>query len=134
MKTRNEKILVALLVLIVFVAGNFYGFRWLSQRQQELDLNRAELRADQAEAEVARDNKMEVLEQSLDDVQAGPGGTKVSVELKVKGPTQGLCEWLANLQKPENFYAVSQLSLKVDPDQKSMICTLQLARYFKNGS
>jgi hypothetical protein len=173
MKTRNEKILVGLLLLIVFVAGNVYGLRWLAQRQHELDLSRAELRADKAEAEVdlqkqslwterrqwidqhepvmgdegdtkaqvlqsvlkgARDNKMEVLQQSLDEVEQGTGGTRVSVQLKVKGSTQSLCSWLAALQKPENFYAVPQLSLKVDSDEKSMICTLQLARYFKSAS
>jgi len=36
--------------------------------------------------------------------------------------------------KPDQFYAVSSFALKADQDQKSMVCTLQIARYFKEGS
>jgi hypothetical protein len=47
---------------------------------------------------------------------------------------EGLCRWLAALQKPESFYAVTQFSLQADEDQKSMVCTLQVARYFQESS
>jgi len=173
MKTKNEKFLLAFLVAILFITGNFYGYRWLSQKQSALDMAYAQMRADKADAQVdllkkdvwaqrktwikdhepaqgdagdtraqvlehvskgAHDNKLEVLEQSLNDVQQGPSGTRINVTLKIKGPMEGLCHWLADLQKPESFYAVSKLSLKADQDQKSMICTVQLARYFKGGS
>jgi hypothetical protein len=80
----------------------------------------------------ARDNKLDVLEQSLNDVQHGVAGTRVNVSLKVKGSMQGLCKWLTDLQKPDQFYAVSSFSLRADEDQKSMVCTLQIARYFKD--
>jgi hypothetical protein len=172
-KTRNEKILVVLLLLIVLGAGNYYGFQWLSHQRQALDIHYAELRADKAEAQVdlqkqalwaerknwiekhqpvltdegdaraqvlgavlkgARDQHLEILEQTLNEVQHGPAGTRVNVAVKVKGTMQSLCAWLTSLQQPESFYAVSQLSLKADEDQKSMVCTLQLARYFKAGS
>lgn len=82
----------------------------------------------------ARDNKLEVLEQSMGDVQHGAGGARVEVAIKVKGSMQGLCQWLAALQKPDSFFAVTQFSLKADQDQKSMICTLRISRYFKEGS
>lgn len=173
MRTRNEKVLVVLLVLILFGAANFYGYEWLSQRQRALTLSYAELRADKAEALVdlqkqalwakrqtwikehepalgdegdaraqvleavlkgARDRHLEILEQTLNDVQHGAAGTRVNVAVKVKGPMQGLCQWLAELQKPGSFYAVSELSLKADQDQKSMVGTLQIERYFKAGS
>jgi len=173
MKTKNEKILLVFLITILFVTGNFYGYRWLAQKQEALNLTYAQMRADNADAQVdllkkdlwaqrkawikdhepvsteegdtkaqvlehvskgAHDNKLEILEQSLNDVQQGPAGTRVNVTLKIKGPMEGLCHWLADLQKPESFYAVSKLSLKADQDQKSMICTVQLARYFKGGS
>jgi hypothetical protein len=170
MKTRNEKLLLALLLAIVFGAANFYGYEWLSQQQHILDMHYAELRADKPEAEVdlqkqglwakrkswieknqpdltdegdtkaqvlesalkgAREQELEILEQNLGDVQHGPGGTCVNVELKVKGSTEALCRWLTGLQKPASFYAVSQISLKADQDEKSMVCSVQLARYFK---
>ena len=80
------------------------------------------------------DQHLEVMDQSLNETQQSSAGTRVNVSIKIKGPMKGICEWLADLQKPENFYAVTRFSLKVDPDQKSMVCSLQLARYFKGGS
>ena len=80
------------------------------------------------------DNKLEIMEQSVNDVQHGAAGTRVNVSVKVKGSMQGLCKWLTDLQKPDQFYAISSFSLQADQDQKSMVCTLQIARYFKGGS
>jgi hypothetical protein len=79
----------------------------------------------------ARDQHLEVLEQNLNDTQQGAAGTCINVTVKIKGPMKGICDWLADLQKPENFYAVTRFSLKADQDQKSMVCSLELARYFK---
>jgi hypothetical protein len=172
-RTRNENILLLVLIVIVFACGNFFAYRWLAKKQSTLQLTYAGLRADQAEAQVdlqqsglwaqrkawieahepplgdegdakaqvlayvlkgARDNKLEIVEQSLNDVQHGPAGARVNVSVKVKGPMQGLVQWLTNLEKPDEFYAVSLFSLRADQDQKSMVCTLELARYFKEGS
>jgi hypothetical protein len=79
-------------------------------------------------------HKLEIVEQSLNDVQRTAGGTRVSASIKVKGSMQDLVAWLAPLQKPDDFYAVTLFSLKADPDQKSFDCTLQIARYFKGGT
>jgi len=171
--TKNEKILLSILLAIVFVCGNYFGCRWLMQKQSSLQLAYLQLQGDQAEAKVdlqqsdlwaqrqawirdheptlgdegaakaqvldyvlkgARDNKLEIMEQSLNDVQQGAAGTRVNVSVKVKGSMQGLCKWLTDLQKPDQFYAISSFSLRADEDQKSMVCTLQIARYFKEGS
>jgi hypothetical protein len=45
---------------------------------------------------------------------------------------EALVTWLTDLQKPEQFFAISLFSLQADEDQKSMVCTLQIARYFKD--
>ena len=82
----------------------------------------------------AGDNKLEIMDRNLNDVEHGAAGTRVNVSIKVKGSMQSLCKWLADLQKPDQFYAVSSFALKADQDQKSMVCTLQIARYFKEGS
>jgi hypothetical protein len=171
--SKNEKILLSILVGILFVGGNYFGYRWLSQKQTTLTLDYAQLRADQEEARVdlkesdlwaqrkawindhepsladegetkaavlnyvvkgAKDNKLEVTDQSLSDVQHGAAGARVNVKIAVKGSMHDLCNWLADLQKPDQFYAVTSFSLKADQDQKSMVCTLQIARYFKGGS
>jgi hypothetical protein len=169
--TKNEKFLLLILIAIAFLGGNYFGYRWLAQKQTSLGLSLAQLKADQAEAKVdlqesdlwaqrkawvvekqpamtdegdakaqvledvlkgARDNKLEIQDQSLNDVQHGPAGTRVNVSVKVKGPMQALVKWLTALEKPEQFFAISSFSLKADQDQKSMVCTLQIARYFKN--
>jgi hypothetical protein len=174
LRTKSEKILFAAMLTIIFGGANFYGYKWLAQKQVALELAAAELRADQAEARVdlkdldestqrqawikqhepvlgeadtakaqvldevskrARDNKLEILEQGLvEEVTHDAGGAQIGVTLKVKGSMEDLVRWLTALQKPDQFYAVSKFSLKADEDQKSMVCTLQLARYFKEGS
>jgi len=169
--TKNEKALLLLLIAIAFVGGNYFGYRWLAQKQSSLQLTYAQLRADQAEARVdlqesdlwaqrkawirdhepamgdegdakaqvleyvlkgARANKLEIMDQSLNDVEHGAAGTRVNVSVKVRGSMEGLAKWLTDLQKPDQFYAVSSFSLKADQDQKSMVCALQIARYFKD--
>jgi len=171
LQTKSEKVLLAILVGILFMGGNYFGYRWLAQRQSALQLTYAGLRADQAEAKVdllesdlwaqraawigghepalgdegdakaqvleyvlkgARDNKLEIMEQSLNDVQHGAAGTRINVSVKVKGSMESLVKWLTDLEKPDQFYAVSSFSLKADQDLKSMVCTLQIARYFKS--
>ncbi|MCE0523470.1 MAG: hypothetical protein LV480_11235 [Methylacidiphilales bacterium] len=171
--TKNEKLLLSILVAIVFLGGNFYGYKWLAQQQKKLDLSYAELKADQAEAKVdlkdsgtwakcrawvndhepplgnegdakaavlafvtkgARDNKLEVTDQNFNDVEQTVAGTTVNVSVKVKGSMEGLVKWLTSLEQPDQFYAVTSFSLNADQDQKSMVCTLKIARYFKGGT
>jgi hypothetical protein len=163
-------LLLAVLVAIVFVGGNYFAYDWLAKKQKALELSYRGLRADQAEAKVdlvesdlwaqrkawvaanepplgnegdakaelletvlkgARDNKLEIVEQSLNDVQHGAAGAQVNVSVKVKGSMEGLVKWMTDLEKPEKFFAISSFSLRADQDQKSMVCTLQIARYFK---
>lgn len=80
----------------------------------------------------ARDNKLDIIEQSLNDAEHGAAGTQINVSVKVKGSMEALVTWLTGLQKPEQFFAISLFSLRADEDQKSMVCTLQIARYFKD--
>lgn len=172
-QTKNEKILLSILVAMVFAGGNYFGYRWLSQKQSSLQLAYLQLEGDQLDAKHdleesplwaqrqawihdhepaltdegqdhaavlnyvkkgADDNNLKVLEQSLNDVEHGAAGTRMNVSIKVKGSMQDLVKWLADLQKPDQFYAVSSFSLLADQDQKSMVCTLRIARYFKGGS
>ena len=82
----------------------------------------------------ARDNKLEIQEQNLNDAEHGPAGTKITVSVKVKGSMESLVKWLTDLQKPDQFYAVSLFTLRADEDQKSMVSTLQIARFYKGRS
>jgi len=83
----------------------------------------------------ARDNKLEITDQGLmEKIQRGPAGAQVGINLKVKGSMENLARFLTNLQKPNQFYSVSSFSLILDQDQKSFNCSLQLIRYFREGS
>jgi hypothetical protein len=171
-RTNSEKRLLAVLIAVVFLIGNYYGYKWISGKQSALTLEARSLKADQAEANVAlqesdqwaqrkawvnntqpaltdegtakadtldnvlkgaRAAKLEVVEQNLNDVQRGASSTRVNVSVKVKGSMQDIVKWITALEKPDDFYAVSVFSLKADQDQKSMVCTVQIARYFKPG-
>jgi hypothetical protein len=170
--TDSEKFLLGVLALVILGGGMFFAYKALNQRQLAFNLERASLKADQAEAEVdlqqmplwaqrqawikdheppfgeegdtraqvlnfvvkgARDHHLEIQDQNLGDVQHGTGGAKVSAEVKVKGGMEALCRWLAELQKPASFYAIDLCSLKADQDMKSMVCTLRVSRYFREG-
>lgn len=173
-RTRNEKVLLLTLVTILFVGGNFYGYKWLSGKLSGLQRDYLELRADKAEAEVdlqkadtwkqrqewlrthepvmaseaetkaqileyalksARDNKLEIMEQSLiENIQRGPGGAQVGVSLKVKGSMESLARWMTSLQKPDQFYSIPSFTLNLDQDSKTFICSLKVVRYFREGS
>lgn len=170
--TSNEKVLLGLLVAILFVAGNWYGYTWYAGRQAALRSTANQLQSEQESAETAlkeipqwqarkawlkdkqpplgdegtskaavleyvqkgaRAHKLEILEQSLNDVERSAGMARVNVSVKVKGGMHDLVDWLAGLQKPDDFYAVTLFSLKADQDQKSFDCTIQIARFFKLG-
>jgi hypothetical protein len=80
----------------------------------------------------ARDNQLEIEEQNLNDVEHGAGGARVNVSVKVKGAMESLVKWLTAIEKPDQFYAVTSFSLKADQDQKSFVCTVRFARFFKD--
>lgn len=82
----------------------------------------------------ARAKGLQVTEQSLNDTTESPKGFRVEVALTVKGSMQALTQWLAELQDPASFYAVVYLSLKADGEQKAMVGTLHISRYFKKGN
>ncbi len=171
--TSNEKFLLYVLAAIIFVGGNYFGYRWLAQKQTSLQLAYAQARADQADAKVdllesdqwtqrkqwvsahlpaagdegeahaavlayvkkgADDNKLNVLEQSLNGVEHAPTATRMDVSMKVKGSMQDLVKWMTAIEQPDQFYAITSFSLNADEDKKSMVCTVQISRYFKAGS
>jgi hypothetical protein len=108
---------------------------WIAAHEPPLG-NEGDAKAELLESVLkgARDNKLEIVEQNLNDVEHGAAGAKVNVSVKVKGSMEGLTRWLTDLQKPEQFYAITSFVLRADQDQKSMVCTLQIARYFKEGN
>ena len=52
-KTRNEMLLLGVLIAVVFFGGNYFAYDWLTKQQAKLKLDIARMRADNAETEVA---------------------------------------------------------------------------------
>jgi hypothetical protein len=108
---------------------------WLKEKQPPLgDEGTAKAALLDFVVKGAKENKLEVQDQNFVDVKKTSAGTQVTVYVKVKGGMQDLVKWLAPLQKPDDFYAITLFSLKADADQKSYDCTLNIARYYKGGS
>jgi hypothetical protein len=81
----------------------------------------------------ARSRGLQVLEQSLNDTVEDANGFRVEISLTIKGSMQPLTQWLAGLQDPTGFYAVPYVSLKADGEQKAMVGTFHIYRYFRRG-
>jgi hypothetical protein len=109
--------------------------KWISDHEPALG-DEGDMRAQLLAFAVkgARDHHLEVLDESVGNVQHGPGGAKIDASIKLKGSMEALCRWLAGLQQPVDFYAIDSISLAADQDQKSMVCTLKLARFFKEAA
>ena len=108
---------------------------WIKQHQPVAsDEGDAKAQTLQFVLKAARDKGLQVMEQSLDDTSGDSQGFRVQISLTVKGSMQALSGWLAGLQDPAGFYAVPEISLKADSDQKAMVGTLHICRYFKRGA
>ena len=117
---------------------------WLDQRelwqprQQWLDQHQPRLSGPDQETGVflgqlqqgARDHGVVIAEQRLADPLKGPAGQGISVELEVHGPLEAMTRWLASLQGPESFQAITRLTLKSDAEPPKVICTLTLVRWY----
>ena len=79
----------------------------------------------------ARDNHMQILEQSLGDVQRTAEGVSVSAKFRATGTMEQVCRCLSALQNPRKFYAVTSLSLRAGETDQVMICSITLKRFFK---
>lgn len=55
---------------------------------------------------------------------------EVMVPLKVSGTLESIIRWLSELQQPEEFIAVTSLSLKSGDDPNSLICELKASLYY----
>ena len=108
---------------------------WIAQHEPVAkDEGDAKAETLQAVLKAAREKGLQVLEQSLNDTTDDQRGFRVEMALTVKGSMQALSAWVAGLQDPASFYAVPSISLKADSEQKAMVGTLQICRYFMRGA
>lgn len=78
----------------------------------------------------ARQQNITISNQKLADPRTNTHFREVSVQLEVKGRLDSVSKWLAGLQGPERFQAVTTLTLKSDTEPPKVICNLTVARWY----
>lgn len=63
-----------------------------------------------------------------------PEHQEFKVGLKATGTLEAMMKWIAELQQPKNFQAITFFSLKSDAEPSKVKCELQVVRYFANPS
>lgn len=111
--------------------------RWLDEHQPELENSGAAQGAlIETLQKVARDRGITILEQTILEPTVKPYYQEISVRLKLTAPMKEMVAWLAEIQAPERFYVVDQLSLSVDTKSKEVelpaLCTLQVGRLYRS--
>lgn len=109
--------------------------RWLDEHQPLLE-NSGAAQGELIETiqRVARDRGITILEQTILEPTFQPYFQEVSAKLKLTARLEDIVSWLAEIQAPERFYLINQLSLSIDTKSKNMelpaLCTLQVGRLY----
>jgi hypothetical protein len=79
--------------------------------------------------------KLQIEQQSLQDIVQAADYTEVSVRLSVRGEEAAMLEWLASLQAPEKFVVIKSLELRLDTQSREAVpqavCQITVARWFR---
>lgn len=78
----------------------------------------------------ARQQKITISQQTFPEAVPSPYYQEVSVQLEIKGSLEAVTRWIASLQNPEAFTAVTIKNLKSDAEAPNVICSLLVARRY----
>jgi len=78
----------------------------------------------------AQNHKLTIQEQSFADAKSTPEYQAVAVRLKVTGALEDVVRWLVEVQQPEKFQAVTNLSLKSQEKPPAVDLELEVARWY----
>jgi hypothetical protein len=76
-------------------------------------------------------NALVIQRQTLAEVQHGQAGVSVAVTMDAKGSLESVIRWINTFQSPTNLYAIESCIISMDADDKTVICTLQVRKFFK---
>ncbi len=79
----------------------------------------------------AQQNSLEIRQQSVGDLKQSPAGPYLEARLETKGSLESVVRWITAFQSATNLYAITTCSIKVDADNKSILCTLEVRKYYK---
>jgi hypothetical protein len=78
----------------------------------------------------AQANQLVIQEQSFAESKNTPNYQSVGVKLKLSGNLENVVKWLAELQQPEKFQAVTNFSLKSEEQPPKVSLELEVARWY----
>lgn len=78
----------------------------------------------------AQANQLVIQEQSFAELKNTANYQSVAVKLKLSGNLENVVKWLAELQQPEKFQAVTNFSLKSEEQPPKVNLELEVARWY----
>jgi hypothetical protein len=84
----------------------------------------------QAMTASAQANQLVIQEQSFAELKNTPSYQSVAVKLKLSGNLENVVKWLAEIQQPEKFQAVTNFSLKSEEPPPKVSLELEVARWY----
>ena len=103
---------------------------WLQQKQPKYDASGQDsARLLESLQQGARQQKILITQQRLMEPRSSPDYLEVAVQLEAKGSLESMMRWLAELQAPERFQAITSLTLKSDAEPPKVVCSLSIARW-----
>ncbi|MEM1441111.1 MAG: hypothetical protein AAGF67_02135 [Verrucomicrobiota bacterium] len=80
------------------------------------------------------DRKLDIVQQSLQDIETTAFYTEVSVRLRVRGNETDVIDWLISLQSPEKFIVIKTMELEIDlkakEEEPQAVCEITIARWY----
>ena len=104
---------------------------WLNEKQPKLSGTGQES-GDllQSLQQSARQEKIVISNQTFPELTISSYFREAAVQLEIKGSLESISRWIATLQNPEAFQAITSLNLKSDAEAPNVICTLTIARWY----
>jgi hypothetical protein len=131
--------------IIRLQADKIYAATWLEQkaywqeRREWLTQNQPQL-ADPAQGNVllletlqksVKECNLTILEQTLLEPRPEKYYNEAAVQLRLTGSLEAICRWLVTVQKPLEFQALGNCSLKTDTDPNKIKCEVRVARWYR---
>ncbi len=78
----------------------------------------------------AADHQLQIQEQGFGEATNSAFYRAVAVRLKLSGTLENVMKWLAAVQQPEHFQAITSFSLKSENEPPSVSLELEVARWY----
>jgi len=78
----------------------------------------------------ARLQKITLGERTIAEPSTSLHYSEIAVRLQATGSLEAISKWLAALQQPESFQAITSLTLKKNEDSATIACQLTIARWY----